>query len=123
MTGNYNCTGMKTDSAMISVYTAKGVCQIMTDTEWKPRLTALMQLGFTYSDIVLISTNNSENRQYALQCLFQPLQTYLESFLIVFGWKEEGGILLSPDHSTLNTGDIIAIINNSRSAIVDRLTA
>lgn len=94
----------------------------MTDTEWKPRLTALMQLGFTYSDIVLLSTNNSENRQYALQCLFQPLQTYLESFLIVFGWEEKDGILFSPEHSTITSGDIIALVNNSRSAIVERLS-
>jgi hypothetical protein len=123
---NRTCTGQQTDSVMMSMYVTKGICQIMSDTEWEPRLTALMQLGFTYADIVLLSTIDREGTgkppRFALQCLFSPLQTYLESFLIVFGWTNENGILFSPEHSTLNSGDLIALISNSKRAIVEKLS-
>jgi hypothetical protein len=122
---NRTCTGQQTDSVMMSMYVTKGICQIMSDTEWELRLTALMQLGFTYADVVLLSTIDRDANQpprFALQCLFSPLQTCLESFLIVFGWTSENGILLSPRHSALSSGDLVALIDNSKKAIVEKLS-
>lgn len=125
MTGNLTCTGKPTESVMISMYVTKGVCQIMSDTDWNPRLNALIQLGFTYSDIVLLSTLDPEGKQdprYAIACTFAPLITALEAFLIVFNWTNENGVLMSPLHSALSSSDLVALINNTRKAIVERLS-
>ena len=117
-------TSRQRQSHMISIYVRKDVCQIMTDTEWElSRLNALFGLGFTYADVVLLSgIHSEESKHYAIKCVFAPLQTYLASFLAVFGWIEADGILYSPESSCLNGGDLIATIENSRQAFISKVS-
>ena len=102
---------------MISIYVPNDVCRIMTDSEWTiSRLNALFGLGFTYADSVVISNTNRDEQRYALKCVSLPLQLFMQSFLLPFGWTEEAGMLLSPQHSCLSDSDIAALIENSRKS-------
>jgi hypothetical protein len=107
---------------MISTYTRKGICQVLSDAGWETsRINALFVLGFTYADVVLLSgIHGDEGKRYAIKCTFAPLQTYLASFLAVFGWTESDGILYSPENPCLGSGDLIAVIANSREAFVSQ---
>ncbi len=112
-------TKTKRESTMISIWANQDICQIMTDSPWHPdRLNALFNLGFTYCDVVLVEAIYKEGQKgYAIKCTFTPLQTYLASFLAVFGWTEnDNGFLCSPENSCLNGGDLVAVIVNSRNA-------
>jgi hypothetical protein len=97
----------------------------MSDAGWEdlPRINALFSLGFTYADsVILMSCYGSEDKRYAMRFTSVALQAYLESFLLPFGWTEENGILFSPEHSTLDSTDLLNLTVNSRKAIVEQLT-
>lgn len=113
------------ESTMISINTTKGICRLMSDAGWNDlsRLNALFRLGFTYADsVILMSCYGSEDKRYAMKLTSIALQAYLESFLLPFGWTQEGGILFSPNESSLDSTDLMMLITNSRKAIVEQLT-
>lgn len=116
--GTPNGSRRKTSKVVtLNMNIRSNVAWILCNAEWTyGKINALMGLAFAHDVDAAIVSELEGQAHHAIKCVSLPLQLYLQSFLLPFGWEEEGGILFSPKESCLNGGDLIALIENSRKS-------